>query len=457
MREYLAAKGSERTILLVALLLAVGWIAQSAYFQRASGRQGPGTVRARSVVIVDAADVERGRLTWEADRLVLEAMGEGEESPLQLALHPAEYDPLVTVSSPGGEALVKIVAGVNPWVIMGYEDTERFAFPGLALGVQGHLAPTLQMADAHRLRALLWVMAGTPHLQLYDPEGEVFWHTPEMEVETVWSCPVHEDIQLPGPWKCPICGCELEAVEPVEEPEEEPVDDPDKDADAWMEDGAALEEEGRYGAALRAFERATQAAPEDAEGWHGKARTLLKLQRHEDALRAGERVTEIMPDHVGAWKVRAVALVLLARPEEALAAARRATEIAPDSAGAWTATGGALAVLERHEEALEAYERAAELEPDAADGWVGKGGLFLMLERLDEARQAYERATQVEPDSADAWTGKGTALLMLGRNAEALEAAERALEIAPDHRGARSLRMILRMRLEHPEAEAEGG
>lgn len=173
-----SAQDRPATTLFLVLSLLMGWVAHSAWSQGASGEQNDGVIRARRVLMEDADGRQRGHLAWDSGRLVLEAQGGEGEPAIRLALCPGDDGSYVTVAGNSGTGAVRIAAGRNPWIMLGYEDTARFVYPGVSMGLNSRM-PTLALNDADRPRAMLWVIDGMPQLGLYDAESELFWHTPE--------------------------------------------------------------------------------------------------------------------------------------------------------------------------------------------------------------------------------------------------------------------------------------
>ncbi len=83
--------------------------------------------------------------------------------------------------------------------------------------------------------------------------------------------------------------------------------------------------------ALRHAEAAVGLKPDYAEAWLNQGSALNDLKRHEEALASYERSIELKPDYADAWNNRGNALSDLRRHEEALASYERSIELKPDA------------------------------------------------------------------------------------------------------------------------------
>ncbi len=99
--------------------------------------------------------------------------------------------------------------------------------------------------------------------------------------------------------------------------------------------GSALRACGDADAALAAFARACELAPDLAAAWFNLGKSRKALAHSATAQAALERALVLAPDHVAAWIVSGDNLKALGRVDEAVAAYRTALRLQPQSALAW--------------------------------------------------------------------------------------------------------------------------
>ncbi|WP_293677696.1 tetratricopeptide repeat protein [uncultured Phenylobacterium sp.] len=131
--------------------------------------------------------------------------------------------------------------------------------------------------------------------------------------------------------------------------------------------GRALFGQGRFGAALAAFDEAIAVHPRSPLAHSGRARALVALGRAGEGLASADRALGLDPGLADAWRGRGLALLELKRPDEALAAFRA---VAPagtpvEQADSVADVGLALAGLGRHDEASATYDEALAIAPHA--------------------------------------------------------------------------------------------
>ena len=162
-----------------------------------------------------------------------------------------------------------------------------------------------------------------------------------------------------------------------------------------IDEGNAIEDEGRLEAALERYDAAVRMAP------HLRARARESRQR---AIGSGPD----QRDAQGLW---------------------RSARIDPRYAPAQFNLGNALERSGRRTEALTAYRSALESRPDFAE--AGGGGWERLLEdlgHLDPAAAAYRRALRIKPEYAEAHANLGITLRYQGQVSTAVASLRRALE-----------------------------
>lgn len=256
-----------------------------------------------------------------------------------------------------------------------------------------------------------------------------------------------------------------------------------------LEEGAALEAEGRTDAALQRYDEALRLAPHlarahfnrgnilldlgDAEGalqayaaalshkpdsaaaHYNAGNACVRLGRYADGVSAYTQAIRLKPAFADAEVALGAALEYLGRPEDAVAHYRRALEISPDYAEAHCSLGEALAGLGKHDQAVESFGKALALRPAWAEAHFRLGNSLKPLGRLEEAAAHYRRALESDPGLAEAHYNHGVVLLALNQLEGAISSYRRALEIDPANLDAcNGLGVVLNLAGQYDEAVA---
>jgi tetratricopeptide (TPR) repeat protein len=231
-------------------------------------------------------------------------------------------------------------------------------------------------------------------------------------------------------------------------------------ADSYAEGLKALEE-GKYQAAVGAFQKALESDPKDYTALFNLGLAYGFLNRDADALTAYRKVLELKPKlyeaelNAGILLMRgkqpAAALPLFEdaaaqkpaefRPRHYLARAqletgdypqaeanyRRALELDPKFAEAELGLAHALSSQAKLAEAAPHFRKAAQLDPEYREYLLELGQLYEKNRQLDEAIAVYREF----PEDASAQEHLGTLLLDSRKYAEAIPPLETAYRIGP--------------------------
>jgi tetratricopeptide (TPR) repeat protein len=189
--------------------------------------------------------------------------------------------------------------------------------------------------------------------------------------------------------------------------------------------GSALQKQGRYEEALKAFDKAVQLKPDDAELWRNLGEVLIDLDRPDEAILSFQHALKLNLRHWDAANKSGHLLYRLARFEEALAHFDLCDKLQPNRALTLQMRALALRSLNGLDEALAVNLRAHELDPADPDTCNNIGDVLLSLGRQDEAEKWFDKALKLKPDLVSALNNKAFVLTQLHRFDEAFAIYER--------------------------------
>ena len=220
-----------------------------------------------------------------------------------------------------------------------------------------------------------------------------------------------------------------------------------------IDEGNALEEQGRIPEAMALYEAAIRIDPQCARAHLNRGNVFLARAQFDEARRAYQLAVTCEPHYaaahfnLGNLNYRAGALEL------ALRCYQESVRITPDFAAAFVAIGNTLDNLGRTAEAVESYQRALAINSGYAEVHFNLGVIAMTHGRHEEAVESLLRAVEIKPDFTQA---RDTLDIELSK-IEDLDMAEasyrRALAIEPESEGLLyALAIILRDRGKAPEA-----
>jgi len=191
--------------------------------------------------------------------------------------------------------------------------------------------------------------------------------------------------------------------------------------------GNALQELGRKGEALAAFDGALVVLPSNPDLHVNRGNVLRTMERDEEAVAAYVRALSLDSGHGRA--LLALAHVQRDRRDRvaALAVLERLLAIDPRSLEAHTLRGHVFFESGDFESALFSYELVVRLAPDRSGIGLLRADALRRLGRHEEAILAYEAALAAAPDHPDRFTARvslGTCHLLLGQFAQGLPCLE---------------------------------
>ena len=208
-----------------------------------------------------------------------------------------------------------------------------------------------------------------------------------------------------------------------------------------IEEGHALEAEGKPDEALQRYLDAIQLASNPARALLNRGNILLLKGDLPGALDAFNAAIKHKPDYAGAYYNIGNALLGNKQADEAVANYRKALEIEPDYAEVHCALGVALKELGQFDDAVASLRKALRLKPDLIEAntnldnfpqdMFNRGNVLLSKGLLDEAAENYRLALEIKPDFAEVHNNLGVALKDIGHFDAAVDSYMRAIELKP--------------------------
>ncbi len=192
-----------------------------------------------------------------------------------------------------------------------------------------------------------------------------------------------------------------------------------------IDEGNALEEQGRTTEAMARYNAAVQADPQCARAHLNRGNLLLAGGKFEEARSAYQLAITCDPRYAGAHFNLGNLHFRAGELERALPHYQAAVGIKPDFADAFVAMGNVLDSLGRPAEAMASYERALAINPGYAEVHFNLAVLATNQGRLPEAAASLRRAIEVRPDFVVAYRTLAAVLRSLG-DTDAAEAALRS-------------------------------
>jgi tetratricopeptide (TPR) repeat protein/2-polyprenyl-3-methyl-5-hydroxy-6-metoxy-1,4-benzoquinol methylase len=200
---------------------------------------------------------------------------------------------------------------------------------------------------------------------------------------------------------------------------------------ALVDEGNALEEQGRIDEAMARYEAALQLDPRCARAHLNRGNVLLATGSVDEARRAYESSVACDSHYAAAHFNLGNLSYRLGQLDRALASYSEAVRIKPDFAEAHVAMANALEGLGRPREAADSYQRALVIRPDYAEAYLNLGTLQSAQGQQEQAVHSLRRAVEINPDFAEAHRSLGIELSKLEELAAAEGSHRRALALEP--------------------------
>jgi tetratricopeptide (TPR) repeat protein/SAM-dependent methyltransferase len=205
-----------------------------------------------------------------------------------------------------------------------------------------------------------------------------------------------------------------------------------KTAIALIDEGNALEEQGRTAEAMACYDAAVVTDPRCARAHLNRGNILLARTQIDEARTAYQLAMACDPHYAAAHFNLGNLNYHAGEFEHALRNYRAATSVKPDFADAFVGMANTLDRLNRADEAVQDYKRALAINPGYAEAHFNLGVLAMSRGRHDEAAASLRHATEIRPDFARAHHMLGVVLNILGQLDMAEPSLRQALAIEPE-------------------------
>jgi tetratricopeptide (TPR) repeat protein/2-polyprenyl-3-methyl-5-hydroxy-6-metoxy-1,4-benzoquinol methylase len=204
---------------------------------------------------------------------------------------------------------------------------------------------------------------------------------------------------------------------------------------AMIDEGNALEEQGRIPEAMARYEAAIQTDPRCARAHLNRGNILIAGAKFDEARSAYQLAIVCEPHYAAAHFNLGNLNARAGEFELALRNYQEAIGIRPDFADAFVAMANAFDSLGRTAEAAESYQRALAINPNYAEVHFNLGMLAMTQGHVDEAVKCLRSAVAIRPDYARAHRALGLELSKLDELDAAEASHRRALAIEPESEG----------------------
>jgi Tfp pilus assembly protein PilF len=194
-----------------------------------------------------------------------------------------------------------------------------------------------------------------------------------------------------------------------------------------FDEAAALGRQGKYAAAIAAWNKALALSPDDARAHNSFGLTLARAGKTDEAVAQYRKALAVKPHFSEAHNNLAVALAMQGNFDLAIAQCRQAIKDDSGNAEAHNTLGHALAKQGHLDEAVLEYEAALAIRPEFAEAHNNLGLALSAQAHLDEAVVHYRKAIDEDAHFADAYNNLGAALAQQGNLEEAIAQFGKAL------------------------------
>ena len=201
---------------------------------------------------------------------------------------------------------------------------------------------------------------------------------------------------------------------------------------ALIDEGNALEEQGRVAEAMARYDAAVQADPSCARAHLNRGNVLLAGARLDEARSAYQLAIACDPKYAAGHFNLGNLNASAGEFAPALRNYQQAIDLKPDFADAFIAMANALDSLGRTAEALDSYQRALAINPGYTEVHFNIALLAIKEGRLPEAAASLRKAIELRPDYVAAHRNLARVLSALGDASSAEASLRRARAVEPE-------------------------
>ena len=203
------------------------------------------------------------------------------------------------------------------------------------------------------------------------------------------------------------------------------------EAQRALEQGLALDSQGRYAESRDAYSQAIRLEPKFFEAWFKRGWARNRLGDSNGAVEDFDKALQLQPGNATAWNGRGAARHKAGNVAGALQDFQKAIDLDPTYYSPWA--NRALLKLEQKDfrGALDDANRALQLNPSAAEVWHTRGATRWYLADYAGSIADFTKAIALNEKDASNWNGRASAKLKIGDNRGALEDSDRAVALNP--------------------------
>lgn len=207
----------------------------------------------------------------------------------------------------------------------------------------------------------------------------------------------------------------------------------DHPSEKYLNEAKALEAQGRFDAAVEAYDRAIAISPDHPPAYNGKGVALARQGLIDAAITTLEQAMMLFPDDAEAYYSRGVLEFMLGRVPSAISFFDQALERRPDHAKAHHNRGIALYQTGRFQDAVSSYTKALGAAPQFSEAFNNRGRAYHRLGQDQQAIDDFDAALELNDQFAEAFNNKGVVLLEQDQFSQAFEQFDKALSYQPDN------------------------
>jgi tetratricopeptide (TPR) repeat protein len=170
-------------------------------------------------------------------------------------------------------------------------------------------------------------------------------------------------------------------------------------------------------------------SPKLADAFYRRGLALQTQGKFTEAVKAYNRAISLNPDDMDAFYNRGLALQSQGKFVEAVKDYNRAISLNPEDVDALYNRGLALQSQGKFSKAIKDYNRAILLKPNLADALYNRGLALQAQGKLSKAAKDYDRATKIKPNLAQSLYNYNLPLKAQGKPVEAAKEDDQATQI----------------------------